>query len=411
MTATTAHVAVARPWSLAALAGMASYLDAGTIIAVSAALSHWQSSFRMSEWQLGFLSAALTVCIGLGSIAGGRIGDRYGRKRVYAVDLLVYIVGLLWLVLAVHPVMLFVGVVTVGLAIGADVPAALALVGENAPASERGRLVTFTQLLWALGPLAVIGLELSGSRLGDQLPRAIFAHLLALALITWLLRRRMVESLRWQPSDSSPRELLAPNLRRGSIFLLAFYVTVTLGTNFYGSFGLYALETVGHLDSSRALTASLLVVPLIAVTVLAMMPLMDTRARTPVFVAGAVTQTLSWAVLLVVDTGAPVLVAAFIAYGIGNTLAGEAHYKLWCQECFPTRLRSTAIGLSFGLARIASAMMLVFVPILLHRGFAVLVAVMVVVTAMSGLVGVTFRPRGRGESIESIDARLESDAP
>ncbi|WP_158607871.1 MFS transporter [Nocardia panacis] len=395
-----------RPWRLATLAGMASYLDAGTIIAVSAALTHWRSTFGMSSWQVGFLSATLTVCIGIGAIVGGRIGDRHGRKRVYAADLMIYGFGLLWLVCAGHPAMLFVGVSIVGLAIGADVPAALALVGENAPVGSRGRLVTFTQFLWALGPLVVVLLELAGTPLGHQLPRAIFAHLLVLALLTWLLRRRMVESLRWRPSRSTPRELFTPTLRRGTLVILLFYATLTIGTNFYGSFGLYALEQIGGLGASGALAASLIPIPLIVLTVLAMLPAMDTSARRPLFMVGAVVQILSWLSLLVLPVHAATLIAALTAYGIGNTVAGEAHYKLWCQENFPTRVRSTAIGLSFGLARMASAATLVFIPSLLHRGFATLVALMVVLTIASAALGLAVRTRGASESIEDIDARL-----
>ncbi|MBO0072459.1 MFS transporter, partial [Listeria monocytogenes] len=78
------------PWRTAVLAGMASYLDAGTIVAVSASLTLWKSQFSLDAWQLGFLSAALTVCIGIGAIVGGRVGDRVGRKRVYSFDLLLY---------------------------------------------------------------------------------------------------------------------------------------------------------------------------------------------------------------------------------------------------------------------------------------------------------------------------------
>jgi inositol transporter-like SP family MFS transporter len=71
-------------------------------------------------------------------------------------------------------------------------------------------------------------------------------------------------------------------------------------------------------------------------------------------------------------------------------------------------LRSSAVGLSFGVARIASAVFLIFVPTLLLTGFTTLVVLMVAVTALSGVLGEVFRPRGQGESVEDIDARLTS---
>jgi inositol transporter-like SP family MFS transporter len=246
----TAAPVVAKLWTMATLAGMASYMDAGTIVAVSASLSRWQTMFTMSSWQLGFLSAALTVCIGIGAILGGRIGDRFGRKKVYAMDLFVYAFGVLWLVFEVGTPMLFVGVIVVGLAIGADMPTALALVSEMSPAGKRGRLVTFTQFLWALGPLVVILLVLLATGLGDLMPRVIFGHLFVVASITWLLRRRMKESRSWErmvpvrTTDSGPgrsglRGLFDPSLLRARLFTTTFYTVLTIGTNFYGSFGLY----------------------------------------------------------------------------------------------------------------------------------------------------------------------------
>lgn len=402
----------ARPWRTALLAGMASYLDAGTIVAVSASLTVWKGQFALDAWQLGLLSAALTVCIGVGAIVGGRIGDRVGRKRVYAFDLLLYAFGLLWIVFAFAPAMLFVGVIIVGLAIGADVPTSITVVGETAPGTHRGRLVTFTQLLWGLGPLVVILVVLAASGFGDWMPRIVFGHLLVLALITWALRRRIGEPAAWKNARSTGaiREgvgvLFRGRLLSSTLFIMAFYALLTIGTNFYGSFGLYALETVGGLPGPTALLVSLIGVPVILITVLAIMRAMDGAARRPIFVVGAVVQVAAWILPLVLPVGAGTLVAAFVIYGIGTTMAGEAHYKVWSQELFPTELRSTALGLSFGVARIVSAISLVFVPTLLASGLAGVSVLMIVVTLGSGVLGIVFMPRTRGESIDAIDARL-----
>lgn len=402
------------PWRTAVLAGMASYLDAGTIVAVSASLTLWKSQFSLDAWQLGFLSAALTVCIGIGAIVGGRVGDRVGRKRVYSFDLLLYAFGLLWIVCAVVPAMLFVGVIIVGLAIGADVPTSITVVGETAPGKRRGRLVTFTQLLWGLGPLIVILVVLVSTGLGEWMPRIVFGHLLVLSLVTWLLRRKIGEPTAWKNARSvgATREtiggLFRGRLLRNTLFILAFYTLLTIGTNFYGSFGLYALETVGGLPPAVALLLSLVTVPIILITVVVMMRPMDSAARRPIFIVGGIVQVAAWFLALVLPVGAGTLVIAFVTYGIGTTMAGEAHYKLWSQELFPTELRSTALGLSFGVARIASAVSLVFVPTLLASGLAGVSILMIVVTVGSGILGIVFMPRGRGESIEAIDARLRA---
>src|SRR5205823_363450 len=82
-----------------------------------------------------------------------RLGDLLGRKRVYQYDLLVYSIGILLMAFSVHTAMLVTGAFIVGVAVGADVPTSLALVGELAPSRARGKLIGFTQVYWSMGPI------------------------------------------------------------------------------------------------------------------------------------------------------------------------------------------------------------------------------------------------------------------
>jgi MFS transporter, SP family, inositol transporter len=57
--------------------------------------------------------------------------------------------------------MLLVGTFIVGVAVGADVPTSLALVGEFAPSGARGKLLGFSQVAWYSGPVVVLVLALA----------------------------------------------------------------------------------------------------------------------------------------------------------------------------------------------------------------------------------------------------------
>ena len=122
-------------WKWSALAGMASYLDAGSIVALSAGLALFKAQFGLGDGAVGVLAAIGPNALGcaLGALIGGWLGDKLGRKRIYQYDLLVYAAGILCSGLAVNREMLFLGTFVVGLAVGADVPTSLALVGEFAP--------------------------------------------------------------------------------------------------------------------------------------------------------------------------------------------------------------------------------------------------------------------------------------
>ncbi len=164
-------------WKWSALAGMASYLDAGSIVALGAGMALFQKQFGLSPGAIGLLAAIGPNAIGcaLGAFLGGWLGDKLGRKKIYQYDLMVYAFGILLIALSVNTAMLFIGTFIVGVAVGADVPTSLALVGEFAPAKARGKLLGFTQVAWCLGPVIVLWLALALARAGfarhpDRLP-------------------------------------------------------------------------------------------------------------------------------------------------------------------------------------------------------------------------------------------------
>src|SRR6185436_729371 len=107
-----------------------------------------------------------------------------GRKRIYQYDLLVYAAGILCIAFSQNAPMLFIGTFIVGVAVGADVPTSLALVGELAPAKGRGRLIGLTQVAWNLGPVVVLVLALVLTPMGITGTRIVFLSLFVVAVVT-----------------------------------------------------------------------------------------------------------------------------------------------------------------------------------------------------------------------------------
>src|SRR4051795_13208497 len=151
-----------RAWRTTVLAGMASYIDAGSIVAGAAGLALWAEHFKLSSGMVGAIGAfsSNAISAGVGALVSGYLCDRLGRKRIYQWDLLLYAFGLLWIIFAASPWMLVFGYVLTGLAVGADIPASWTLIAEHAPDGRRGRHTGMTQLLWGLGPLVVLVLAL-----------------------------------------------------------------------------------------------------------------------------------------------------------------------------------------------------------------------------------------------------------
>jgi inositol transporter-like SP family MFS transporter len=198
-------LAASASWRNTILAGLANYIDGGSIVAGSAALALWVERYHLSRSFVGILGAfsANAISAGVGAAIGGWLCDRYGRKRIYQYDMLFYAFGMTWLVFAMQPWMIVVGFVLVGLAVGADIPASWSLIAEMAPTGRRGRHSGSAQILWYLGPVVVLLLFLMLTPLGPLAARIVFAHLALLALLLTFLRSRMLESRIWSEARAA----------------------------------------------------------------------------------------------------------------------------------------------------------------------------------------------------------------
>ena len=406
-------------WKWSALAGMASYLDAGSIVALGVTAYRFETEFSLSKMDVGILAAIGPNAIGcaIGAILGGWLGDKIGRKTIYQWDLLVYALGILIAAFAVNREMLFVGTVIIGLSVGADVPTSLALVGEFAPAKARGKLLGFTQVAWCLGPVVVFILAACLSSYGLLGSRLVIFHLFIVAIVTWALRRGLTESTRWKeakkaydiaPSKKNNFALLFSGANfKAIVFTTTIYLFWNLAAGTAGFFNPYLIETLnaGGPVASVIFSGSGFVIAMI-VTVLVFMRYSDRNYRTRrlLWGIGAVVQVIAYGMLLFLPFNIPVSLANILLFSAGGALAGEAFYKVFSQELFPTMLRGTAQGFTFGIARVILGVWSFFVPMLAAAGIGQVAGLLTLFLFISGTVGFFFMPDTSGKSLEQIES-------
>src|SRR5215469_8714398 len=143
-------------WILAAtiLGSSMAFID-GTVVNV--ALPALQSSFSATIAEVQWVVEAYALLLAALLLTGGALGDRYGRRNVFAVGVALFSVASAWCGLApdIRQLILARGLQGIG---GAFlVPGSLALISANFSEHTRGRAIGtwsgFTSITAAIGPV------------------------------------------------------------------------------------------------------------------------------------------------------------------------------------------------------------------------------------------------------------------
>ena len=406
------------PWTNTLLAGLANYVDAGSIVACSAALTLWVQEYQLAPDFVGLLGAlgANATAAGVGALIGGRLCDLFGRKRVFQWDMIFYAFGMIWLTLADAPWALIVGSILVGLAVGADIPAAWSLIAETAPQHKRGKYGGVAQALWALGPMVVLVMFALLLPFGLFGARLVFAHLAIMGIVLAVLRSRMRESELWETANTKSKifnsgtvlELFSPRYFGSLAFLIGFYGLGNLfsGTNsFYFQ---YMLTTVGGQTPlmSLVLRATLGLV-FLASLYLIFMQWSDRINQRKLIITSSILQVSAVSLLALFPLTTELIIVYGLLLTVSNGFGMQPFYQLWSAELFPTLLRGTAQGLTFAVVRIGLGMWSFVVPVLMATQFKTLIWTMVGFLVMSGLIGAIWTPRNEGKSLNQIQEERE----
>jgi inositol transporter-like SP family MFS transporter len=404
-------------WRNTILAGLANYIDAGSIVAGSVALALWQEQYQLSNDFIGLIGAfgPNAIGAGIGALVGGWLCDKFGRKKIYQWDMLIYAAGMAFLVFASAPWMIVTGFMIVGLAVGADIPASWSLIAEQAPDDRRGKHSGVAQVLWYLGPVVVFLMSLALTNLGGLGARIVFAHLLIIALGLTFLRSRMKESERWEEAKKNkvarpPLSTLFKGRYLASILgLVGMYGFWNLWAGTNGFFFPYILRTVGAATQAQSVAIQALSFAIGMVSIgLVFMRLADKVNQRLLFAISAVIQIVGMMLLAIFPLTIPVALLYVFLLQFGGGFGAQSFFQLWSSEMFPTMLRSTAQGICFAIVRISLGIFSFFVPMLTATGFTTLAWILTGFLVISGLIGVLWAPRNEGKSLDQLEAEQKA---
>ncbi|MEX3964015.1 MFS transporter [Paraburkholderia sp. EG286B] len=167
------------------------YLAAGVLAAMV------KSGFSTLATNAAFISATFFGML-IGSALAGWVGDRFGRRASYQINLAVFGVASLFACFAPNIETLIVLRFLMGLGLGAELVVAAGTLCEFVPPAFRGRWISLMGLVINSGLLIATSVGyLVIPHLGW---RWMFAIAGAGALVIWIMRKRMPESPRWLES-------------------------------------------------------------------------------------------------------------------------------------------------------------------------------------------------------------------
>ena len=208
----------AKPWVLAAtiLGSSMAFIDGSVVnVALPAIAADLGASVADMQWVVNAYALLLASLILISGVAG----DRFGRRRVFALGIVLFMFASIWCGLAPDVEQLIFARAVQGIGGAMLVPSSLAIISASFEAHERGRAIGtwagFSAITAALGPVL-------GGWLVDVVSwRAIFFINVPLALVALSITLRRV--------PESRAKLENPELDwRGALLAVAGLAALTL---------------------------------------------------------------------------------------------------------------------------------------------------------------------------------------
>lgn len=376
-------------------------MDVGLISFILAALAQ---QWDLTKTETGWIASVGFIGMALGASLGGLLADKFGRRQVFALTLLIYGVATGASALAGGIALLLVLRFFVGLGLGAELPVASTYVSEFAPARIRGRVIVILEAFWAVGWTAAALIGYFVIPASDAGWRWAFALGAIPAIYAIIVRWGMPESPRWLASrgrlaeaerivatfeadagviagpvinKEPPSRAIALTARArlrtlwGSEFRLRTFciwlVWFCVNFAYYGAFiwiPSILLDAGYDLVSSFGFTLLITLAQLPGYAVAAwLIEVWGRRVTLSVFLAGSAIS----AVLFGTATGDAAIIGTGMALSFFNLGAWGALYAV-TPEIYPTSLRATGAGWAAGVGRIASIVAPLLVPVLLAVG-------------------------------------------
>ena len=361
-------------------AGLGSILGSGIIVGLASTITIWQKVLGLTEVQVGLISSLLTISIALGSLSVGFITKKLGLIKSFNYLNTIFVVGTLIIAFSQNLVMLLIGTVLAGFISGADLPISLTVISHDAPNDKiSAELVSGTQIYWTIGILLATLVAFATSTLGALSAQIVMIVLTILGIVTLVIRNKS-ERIKEIHAKASQKVEVEQSGAKVSIFkllfgnerkkylsfficILVFYCGWNLLANTFGQFQTFMLVKA-NASQSFATGAGLILTIVCLIVAMIFSKIAGGKNRNVAYVVGIIIMAVALIGLALSGSNLFMIVAWLALQNIGSTFAGEAMYKVWTQESFPTEYRSGIQGFINGFSRLCCSLFALITPAL-----------------------------------------------
>ncbi|MDH0732973.1 MFS transporter [Pseudomonas sichuanensis] len=412
--------------------GGGSFVDGYVLSIIGVAMVQMAAGLALSSFWQGMIAASALIGIFFGGFLGGWLTDRFGRKRVFFVGPVLFILASVSQYWVESGLVLFLLRFVVGIAVGIEYPVATSLLVEFLPKKNRGpRLATLTILWFAGAAFAYILGDFLLRNGGDDAWRLVLASPALIGALLFLIRLGTPESPRWLLSKGRASEAEAvikgvygsafslrnlpeePEQKKLSFLSLLhsgygkrmMFVAVFWSCSVIPVFAVYAFapKVLGalNLKGDWASFGSVAITLLFVVGCIIATRLINSMGRRNMLIHSFFWSGLALLGLGVFHAGSEVLILGlFGAYAlfIGGAQVLQLVYP---NELFPTEIRANAVGVGTSLSRVGAAVGTWLVPMVLDsHGIAFTMYAAAAVTLIGLVVSYALAPETRSLNLQ-----------
>jgi MFS family permease len=217
--------------------GLGWMLDAMDVMLYSLVLVYLIREFSMDTRTAGFLNSLTLVASAIGGLLFGVLADRFGRTRALMASILVYSAASAACGFSHSVPQLAIFRFVLGLGMGGEWTAGAALIAETWRAEHRGKALGLMQSSYAIGEaIAALVVFVVLPRFGWR--AVFFVGVLPALLVLWI-RASVPEPAIWKERRRSPNRGKTKNLLSPNILRAGALATVMNAFSLFGYWGLF----------------------------------------------------------------------------------------------------------------------------------------------------------------------------